>query len=524
MTSMFSEELRRVLFPSSSDQDSDSDDSDGDDEAPPSDLRPDDSNETPAGNTAASEMNTEAFVLQNQHIDAPAMSREERVLFEEHVVPAFLEAARSGSESDGDEARSTSIRDHQRCRSSASSSDGGSARISDAERNELKDMEAHLNMWQDAYLNRRAPDKYADIARLPCFRAFDEQWIFLLIGDAQVLDVFLYFHTLRLAGIGALQDDVDSTLYACEMYGTTVSIDERCSDYIRARVLFAPRSFDGKKHESDSAKSKARSAVQRMRQLGTTQATKHYSETLEDGRRYENPFEEKSEIDLMKEASAQMDDRQESKAQYFRKTRAEALSARPPRQFAWTQKMKMTPQELERMFVDRYNEISRDLADTTVDDMLPTSSSDDDSNDSAVSSSGSESDESSSDDEYDAFAGMVMPHDISKTDMLKRVSSSVSASLARHAQKCRQRVHDDRPDSTARSDSEISGWVEDHLTIDVFVYPGVSDEPIPRALEFCFSVCDQNPHSFMEVVRSTLNAGGPFAKDNRPADSDDDGV
>lgn len=484
------------------------------------------------------------FVRDNQYVDAPAMLPDQARIFENVITPAIQNIGRETAYTRRTELSSSSRVSGATHSStpSTTTSDSDGAHLSKSERKELLDMEADVNDWRDPFLSKRAPDKCDDITKLPMFRAFDHRWMTLLLSDIQVQNVFIYFHTIALGGPGAVADDVDSTLYGCECFGVSVEVLDRGKQYVRARVYFAPKTFDGRKFEEDSAMAKARKAVEHMRNLGTTRGKSSTNSRMASASTLGNEYGELSAVELMRRATEEFDDKRENSVINYRTTRKEALLSLPPYEFFWDRRNIMTPEMLESVAVEKYKEMVNRMQDMRVEaedgaavagpggSECESSADDDDGGGDGEEMNSEDSD----DDDYDAFKGMVVPGDISTSNMIKHISSSVSSNLTRFARRQMRNVFDAGPGSVAQPSSEVSGWVEDHLCIDLVIYPGVRDNDDDddnqatdelckqRTLVFCFSVCEQNPYSFGEIVRSGVNAGGPFDP-HYGSDDDDEG-
>ena len=146
-------------------------------------------------------------------------------------------------------------------------------------------------------------------------------------------------------------------------------------------------------------------------------------------------------------------------------------------------------------------------------------SDDEDSDDSDLDS---DYDSSSDDDEYNARGEEVLMPNRRPGETLTSLASGVLKNLSASVAKKSSAARKENPDSIARARTEISGWIEDCLCIDIVVFPGlkkengvVVDDPIvqdiPRQLVFSFAICGQNPHSFGELVKKGLNTNGPFS-------------
>lgn len=539
---------------------------------PDDDYRMGHTNDTADVSTSTSTyLNSEQFVDSNRYErDAPDMDEEEQRMFEQHIVPEVQALAQNDDEpynshintltvtaaaaaiDSGDTDENTDVEE-----SNSDSSDV--SELDNDELCELKDVRAEMAGAPDPILTRDPPDLCDDLCTGAEFAAFDDRWVPLLLVDPQVQAVFIYFRTIALGGLGAVLDDVESTMYGAEMHGVTVKILSRDVNCIRSRVYFSPRSYDDRSKDVDSEVKKAELAEERLCQLGTIDGSHFDSKKGVDGERIlrgaDFEDEDESAVAKLQKSTAVLENRAERFARQYHNIRQEAMDSRPPMHFYWDKKTHLTPAVLTRLATERYENIAKKLmynnrremrdernesnaaaavgygdAQVSSDSSTSSSSSDDDDNED------DEEDGEDDDEDVSAFMNMPMPERGFPSIAMKKISSSVSNTLAKTARRRMKNLLSAEPDAAPRASNELSGWIEDHMCVDVVIYPGErvvnahdncdevrKNDEVPRQLAFCFGLAEQNPYSFSEIVRKGSTPGGPFSKQITHNNDSDDG-
>ena len=506
----------------------------------------------------SSEYDDEHFILSeadpNVERCAPTMERDELRFFSNNLQSeivswstnsAFAGTSGSQSASDDDEfgARSGENAIERAERRYREKFEARSKRERQLDDNELNSIlrENRRTGKSDRFMSTERPDLYSDLNRMMPFRVFEESWIPYILSEPLVRCLFVYLQPIACKGMGGVHPQLYPTLYGAENYGTRVDIIEEEEHCVRARIYFAPRVLDGKENSKMQIKSTESSTGGKSKSTGIEGLgnTAQSNEAVISSDRRIDGYYASMRMSLAETVQADQvfldqDNDAEYDATIFRRQRAAALTSQRPYKFFWDKKTPTTMRDVakatEQKIEDMVNKFGRMQFGSTRGAKTMKDDGGSDSGSSSSSSDDESDDDASSASNIEIEDDVIMPGRRSG-DTLSSLSSDVLKNLSRSAVKKSKAVLNENPDSIARSRTEISGWVEDCLCIDVVIFPGlkkkdgqiVQDDKVQGSVErqliFSFAICKQNPYSFSELVRKGLKLdGGVFPEKSRVLD------
>jgi hypothetical protein len=371
-------------------------------------------------------------------------------------------------------------------------------------RAELKELEYEMEI--DARVAERGtlrPDVFRDVVSMEPFSIIVENWIPPLLSDPAVETVFLYLQCISCAGLGAVNADVDSTVYFLESIGMTIEKGDVSEQVLTYRAFFTPMTL---MHGADTASRRTDSA-------GSSSAASQFRETVISTRRIPLDTDEGGRASLASKLQV-LHSRaiEEDPLQAFKSTRHRALKDEKPLHFSWDTTYSKRPFNLAELARTKARQIltavkQMESVGADEEDDPSDSDVDDVDDDSSLSSDSSDIDEGPADSGVSLGererALPVRETDQSVYDVLSRgIQKKMLSSMRRMA----HRVQSQNPDSIAKATGELSGWIEDCLCVDIVIFPGIKNvlagpERIDRQLKFAFGMCAQNPYATSELIK-----------------------
>jgi len=314
-------------------------------------------------------------------------------------------------------------------------------------------------------------DIYFDLKYFNSMRVLSTEWKSAILNDQNVEIPFIYLQTLETAGVGAVPYHFFSCVQMLEAYGMTVTTLEETDFSCTYRAFFSGKVKQQIKTDDitalrEKAKQMNKDKIQPKKEGGSSAGSysvppDSYKETLYFA-------SEASGVDRLKDAE-----------------KMAAKHERPIRLFD-TRKILSEDEKKEKKRNNIMNmnlNLNVQINDESDEEIDYLSYSDDD----------EKRDEMLYEDES-KIKNTSSNYDYLLNGFTREMVNSLNLSS--------KFMNKKSIDSIARNQTELSAWIENHLCIDICIFPGLNstndkDKEIERQLLFMFALRDQNPYTFL---------------------------
>lgn len=316
-------------------------------------------------------------------------------------------------------------------------------------------------------IKKRSYDTYTDFRYFDSLKIFDIEWRSMILSDQNVEIPFIYLQSLQTAGIGAIPYDLFSCIETLEAYGMTVEIISELPYCCNYRAFFSGRmKKQGKADDISSIREKAieiEKTSKNKKQIEGGASSSTYDEKV-------NTYE-----DLLYQNSEKMGVDRLRIAQKLASEHEKPIEIFKPNNFVSEMDKKEKKKENIMKMSLNLNSIYQN----------ETEFSDEDSN--------------NQEEKEEETVGLESEYDYLMNGFTKNLINQIKEST--------KFMNKKSLDSVARNQTELSSFIENHLCVDICIFPGKieknqkSETKIERQLIFMFSLQSQNPYTFYLLNR-----------------------
>jgi len=313
-------------------------------------------------------------------------------------------------------------------------------------------------------------DTYFDLKYFDSMRLFSTEWKSAILNDQNVEIPFIYLQALQTAGVGAVPYEFFSCVQMLEAYGMTIETLEETVFSCTYRAYFSGRVKQQIKTDDitalrEKAREMTKDKIKPKKEGGSSAGS--YAVPPDSYRESLYLASEASGVDRLKEAE-KMASKHERPIRLFDTRRI--LSEEEKKEKKRTNIMSMNLN------------LNTQINDESEEEIDYLSYSDDDKKDEMLYEDETKVRDSSSN--YDYLLNGFTREMVNSLNTSSKFMNKKSI------------------DSIARNQTELSAWVENHLCIDICIFPGLNsandkDKEIERQLLFMFTLRAQNPYTFL---------------------------